>query len=260
VSVAVRPDARPGADGTVAIDPARSLWIGPSGQPYPQRVQDGSFVVLGPLSISDVLPARGGLLAGSTVTVRGLGFQAGADIEIDGVLVGSTAFVGETELATTIAQSADMYGRKVNVTNPDHARASYRAHPRTDRLPPSTRPLLAATDPIFAPQTFSSAAFVSSAAASGQFLALALQNPGDETAGVTVELRSAAAGLVASTALDLPPRTWMSREASELFPGAAVPEEASLLVRSSLPVQMLGLVGDEAAGSVAPLVPALAFP
>jgi hypothetical protein len=52
----------------------------------------------------------------------------------------------------------------------------------------------------------------------------------------------------------------MAREVSELFAGATVPANGFLVVRSTPSVQMLGLVGDDAAGSVQPLNPALAFP
>jgi hypothetical protein len=52
----------------------------------------------------------------------------------------------------------------------------------------------------------------------------------------------------------------MAREVSELFSGATAPAGGFLAVRSSAPVQMLGLVGDDAAGTVDPLLPALPFP
>jgi hypothetical protein len=259
VIVAVRPDARLGADGTVAVDPAQSLWVGPSGRPYAQLVKNGGFEIGGTLSISDVLPAHGVLPAGSTVTVRGIGFRPGAVVDVDDVLVSSVRFVSDTELEATIAEPADMYGRKVRVRNPGLAPATFQAYLRAAWLPPSARPLLAATDPIFSPRTFSSATFTNSAAA-GQFLALAMQNPGDVSASVTVELHSAAAGPIASAGLTLPPKTRISREVTELFGATAVPADGSLVVGSSVPVQMLGLIGDDAAGSVAPLTPAVARP
>jgi hypothetical protein len=259
VAIAIRPDAPLGTQGTLALDPASSLWLGPAGQPYSQRVMNGIFDISGTVSISDVLPTNGLLPAGSTVTVRGIGFQPGAAVEIDDVPVASTTFVSDTEVEATISVSADVNGRKVKVKNPDDSIASYYAFLRTAWLAPTARPLLATVEPIFSRQTFSSASFTNAAAA-GEFLGLALQNPGDRSAGVRVELRSTGAGLIASTALALPPRTRISREASELFGGTAAPADGFLVVHSSVPVQMLGLIGDDAAGSVVPLLPASASP
>ncbi|MFL5302447.1 MAG: IPT/TIG domain-containing protein [Anaeromyxobacteraceae bacterium] len=260
VAIALRPDAPPGTQGTLALDPASSLWLGPAGQPYSQQVRNGILDISGTVSISDVLPTNGLLPAGSTVTVRGIGFQPGAVVEIDDVPVASTTFVSDTEVDATIAVAADVNGRKVKVKNPDDSIASSYAFLRTAWLAPTTRPLLATVEPIFSRQTFSSASFTNAAAA-GQFLGLALQNPGDGSARVGVELHSTSgAGLIASTALTLPPRTRISREVSELFGGTAAPADGFLVVHSSVPVQMLGLIGDDAAGSVVPLLPAPASP
>ena len=258
-TIGVRPDAPVGAQGILALDPSSSLWIDPNGQPYPQQVKPGTFRVGGTVSISDVFPGTGMLPAGSTVVVRGIGFQPGAQIDIDSVHVASTVIVNSTEADLTIADAADLYGRRVRVRNPDQSQAMYYAYLRAASLGQSTRSLLAATMPIFTPQTLSGAYFTNTAAP-GQFLALALQNPGAAPADVTVELRSSSQGLIASTVVTLPPRTKMAREVSELFSGATAPADGFLAVRSSAPVQMLGLVGDDAAGTVDPLLPALPFP
>jgi hypothetical protein len=259
VTIGVRPDAPAGSMGILALDPAASLWLDPNGQPYPQQVRSGTFQVGGTISISDVSPAMGSLPAGSTVIVRGMGFQPGALAEVDGVRVASTTVVDSTEVQVVIADAADLYGRRVRVRNPDLSRAAYYAYLRAAWLGQSARTLLAATVPIFSPRTLTGAFFPNSAAP-GQFLALALQNPGAGPAEVAVELRSSARELLASTAVTLPPRTRIAREVSELFSGATAPANGFMVVRSSAPVQMLGLVGDDAAGSVQPLSPALAFP
>jgi hypothetical protein len=258
VAIAVSPDAPLGSNGRLTIDPANSWWLDPSGQAYAQQVKNGRFEIAGTLSVNDVEPALGLLPAGSQVTVRGIGFQPGAIVELDGVPVASTTFVSDTELVATIGAAAELYGHRATVRNPDLARASYYAYPRTAWLAPSARPLLAATDPIFSPRTFSSASFASSAPA-GQFVGLALQNPTTGPADVTVELRSEE-GVIASTSLALPPSTRIARAVSELFGGIAAPRDGTLAVSSSVPVQMLGLIGDDAAGSVAPLIPASASP
>jgi hypothetical protein len=259
LGIPVAPDAPLGAVATLTVDSAASVWVDPSGQVYDQQqVKDGTLEVSAALSVTDVLPGIGVLPAGATVTVRGTGFQPGAIAELDGVPVAATALASDTELTVTTAADADMYGRKVKVRNPDRTLAVGWAYPRTTALPDSARPLLAAAQPVFSPRTLSSAAFPNAAAA-GQFLAVALQNPGSAPADVAVELRSPA-GVLATASLALPPATRVAREASELFGGIAPPGDAALVLTSTAPVQMLGLVGDEAAGTVEPLAAAVATP
>ncbi len=257
-TIAVRPDATPGAQASLALDPAASLWLDPAGQPYPQQVKSGTFEVRGSLSIDDVFPGGGFLPPGSTVTVRGSGFQPGAIVEVDGVGISSISFVSSTQIDVVIADGADLYGRRVTVRNPDLSRAAYFSYLRAAWLGRSARPLLAATDPIFSPLAFSSA-FLAGPSDPAAFLALALQNPNADPSDVTVELRSAS-GAIASTSIALPARTRLSQEVSELFAGIAPGPGTFLLVRSTLPVQMLGLIGNEAAGTMEPVLPSLTFP
>lgn len=258
LTLGVSPDAVRGTNGTLALDPAASLWLDPAGQPYPLQVKDGKFEIAGTVSITDVFPGGDVLPAGSTVVVRGVGFQPGAIVEIDGVPVAGTRFVSARELHVTVAAPADLNARNVRVKNPDLTSAKYYAYLRGIWLAPPTRPLLAATDAIYPAQTVTSAWFPNTAAA-GQFLAVSVQNPSAGPAEVTVELRSSTAALLATAAVTLPPWNRIWRDAAELF-GPAVPADGFLVVRSAVPVQVLGVVGDDAAASVAPQTPALAFP
>src|SRR5438477_108808 len=93
----------------------------------------------------------------------------------------------------------------------------------------------------------------------GTFFALALQNPGPADSIVSVELWDAGEA-VASATLTLPSGTKVSREVSELFPGVIPGAERVLAVTATVPVQMLGLRGNEDESSVTPVLPALASP
>lgn len=258
VAISVHPDALPTAESFLALDPAGSSWLDPTGVPYAQHVKSGKFQVGGSLSISDVFPGTGLLPAGSTVNVRGLGFVPGSIVEIDGVPVTATTLVSSTQLDVTIGADSDLYGRRVTVKNPDLARTSYFSYLRAAWLGQSSHALVAATDPIFSPQAFSSALFATSAPA-GKFFAVALQNPGASPAQVQLDLLSDAGAPVASQAVTLGPRTRFSRDLLELF-GATAASASVLSVRSTSPVQSLGLLGDEAAATVEPVTAWLALP
>jgi len=249
----VRPDAPLGASSSLVLDPASSLWTDPSGQPYAQQVKSGTFVVQGSVSISDVNPGSGLLPAGSTVVVTGIGFQPLTKVEVDGVGTRST-FISPTEIDVVLATQAEMYGRRVTATNPDSFRSRYYAYQRAPWLGQSSRPLLAATEPIFRRQTLSGGAFA--AAPSGKFLGVALQNPDAGPADVSIELRSTDGSVIASTVFTLPSQDRIALEASEYLTGVIPPDGSTLVVQSSAPTRMLGLIGDESAGSVDPVNPA----
>jgi len=257
VTYHVSPSALPGEAGKMTMDP-RSLWFDFAGGLYPLEIKPGSFEVAGSISIDNVIPGSGFLPAGSTVTVLGTGFVEGTTVEIDDVPSTST-FVGPGRIDLVIATGAEFHGRRLRATNPDRSRASYYSYMRAARVGESSRPLLARTMPIF-PSAAASASFVAVApAAPGGFFGIAVQNPNPGPALVTIDLRFGG-GEIASTTLSLPSRSKISREVSELFGGAAAPPGGFLAVHSDLPVQVLGLAGNDSTGAVLPVIPSLALP
>jgi hypothetical protein len=260
VTLGVPANTPVGAQGSLTLDPLASWWVDPAGQAYPQEVRQGSFRVAPVVSIVDVLPGGGWLPAGSTVGVVGLGFKPGAIVEIDGVPVASTTFVDGSRLEVVLGTAGQLDGRRVRVRNPDSTQASYYSYLRAASLGASTSPLLAATEPIFPVQPLSGAIFDAPAPAPGTFLALALQNPHPDASSVAIELRSDAGAVVASTSFTLSARTEISREISELLSGVGAPAGSRVFVKATPTVQVLGLVGNESASSVEPLLPALSFP
>jgi hypothetical protein len=209
------------------------------------------------VSITGVLPGGGLLPAGSAVAVTGIGFQPGAQVLIDAVAVASVSWVDSSRIEFVTAADVQLDGRSVTVTNPDGTGATYLSYLRATDLGKSAQPLLAATAAIFPVQTRSSAVFA--APAGGTFFALALQNPDGADSSVSVELWDGGA-VVASASLALPSRTKVSRDVSELFPGIVPSAGSFLQLTATVPVQMLGLNGNELDGSVTPVLPALASP
>lgn len=214
-------------------------------------------VAQGAVSITDVLPGGGFLPAGSLVAVVGIGFQPEARVLIDGVSLASTSWVDSSRIEVVTAVDTQLDGRRVSVTNPDLTGVTYFSYLRATDLGKSARPLLAATEVIFPVQPQSSAVFA--APTSGTFFGLTLQNPEPVDSIVSVDLLNAGS-VVASASLALPPRTKVSREVSELFPGVIPSTGSAFGLTATVPVQMLGLSGNETDGSVTPVLPALATP
>src|SRR3954465_1467142 len=255
VTFHVSPTAVPGEAGKMTLDPS-SLFFDPAGLAYVDQIKPATFDVGGSVSIDNVIPGSGFLPAGSTVTLLGTGFVPGTIIEVDGVSV-RTTFVSANQIDLVTGIGAEFHGRRIRAKNPDAFRASYYSYMRATRVGESALPLLARTMPIF-PTTAASTSFVRVSAGTGQFFALAVQNPNPGAATFSVDL-STADGPIASTTLTLPPRSKIAREVSELV-GIAAPAGSFLVVSSDQPVQVIGLVGDDAASSVAPVLPSLTFP
>jgi hypothetical protein len=256
VTIAVPDQAPVGTTASPTPDAAPSLGLDPFGNPCVLNPLDQVAPVVR-VSITDVLPGVGFLPAGSLVAVVGNGFQPEAQVLIDGVAVASTSWVDSSRIEVVTGVEAQLDGRSVSVINPDRTGATYVSYLRATDLGKSARPLLATTEAIFPLQTQSSAVFA--APTSGTFFGLALQNPGTADSIVSVELWDAGS-VIASASLALPPRTKVSREVSELFPGVIPGAGSFFQLTATVPVQMLGLSGNENDGSVTAVLPALASP
>jgi hypothetical protein len=209
------------------------------------------------VSISDLLPGGGFVPAGSLVAVEGVGFQPNAQVLIDGIAIESSSWVDSSHIDVVTAADAQLDGKTVSVINSDGSGATYVTYLRTTDLGKSANPLLAATAPIFPVQTLSNA--VLATPAGGTFFGVALQNPNPADSVVSIDLWDGGS-VVASASLALPSLTKVSRAVSELFPDVTPGNGSFFQLTATVPVQMVGLSGNDADGSVTPVLPALASP
>ncbi|HKD42001.1 MAG TPA: IPT/TIG domain-containing protein [Myxococcaceae bacterium] len=254
VSIPVRPDAVPEQTALLILDPSSSYWVAPSGETYEQEVVWGKFTVGGSVSISNIVPGGGLVPAGSTISVSGIGFQPGTLVQIEGVELESTLYVDPTRLDVVLAKQTQMHGKRVTVTNNDGSSATYYSYLRATPVGQSARPLLAATFPLFATGTFTSAFFIPPDD-SALFFGLALQNPNATPSMVEIALFSSSYELLESSSFSLPSEATITREISEYLPGFCPPAGSYLRVLSDAPLQMLGLVANDADRSVVPVQP-----
>jgi hypothetical protein len=89
-------------------------------------------------------------------------------------------------------------------------------------------------------------------ASRSQFTGIALQNPSVAPATVNVALYSAANTLLGSSSFTLTGGYRLVGETSELTQGAVPGMGSYLVVSSTQPVQVFGLVGDVGAGTLTP--------
>jgi hypothetical protein len=243
-----------GTQFPLSIDMANSFWTDPTGQPYPQEIANGKLTIGGTLAISNVVPGGGILPAGTKVSIFGMGFTPDASVSIEGVNlnVGNVQFVSSGQIDVVLPSALQMDGIRVRV-NTLTERSMYFSYLRALAVGQSTHALVAQSYPLFSRQTYSGASLAWNRTGQ-QFTALALQNPGADAVEVTVEMQSVTGETLGAFSLPLPAFSKITRDLTELFsdPPAGA---AAVRITPSRPIQILGLLGDNATGDVVPVIP-----
>ncbi len=109
-----------------------------------------AFTYLGGPGLTSVSPTSGPTAGGTTVTITGTGFVAGATVRVNGVAATGVTFVSATQLrANTPAASAGTYA--IQVTNPDTQTGTlggaytYMAPPAVTSISPTSGPTAGGT-------------------------------------------------------------------------------------------------------------------
>ena len=254
MTLRVREDAAIGSRTEFTLDPS-SLWT-VAGRVVRPRVSAGTVTVGGSVAISNVVPGDGWFPAGTVVSVQGMGFNSRSRLRVEDISIRSVRFVSSTEMQFTLREAANLTAARLRIDNPDLSRAIYYSYTRGIPAATSSRPLLSLTQPIFSGTPRSLATVGPLPAMNGmQYAALALQNPGLASANVTLELLASDGTLLLSSTRSLQNGYRLALELSELFDGMVPPPGASVRVISSLPVQVFGMLCDEAAWTVTPWLP-----
>jgi hypothetical protein len=259
IALHVRPDAKPGSQTQFTLD-SNSSFLLQGVEAILKPVTPATITVGGSLSITNVVPGGGPMPAGTVVHVQGLGFESQTQVQTD-IRASSIVVAGPTDIQITLAEAADITGRKVQVTNPDHSQDTYFCYRRGIPMGASNRAMLASALPIFSWMSHSRAIFALSSYQRGsQFTGLALQNPGLSSANVTVSLFSQHNVLLGSSTVSLPPGYRMMREISELTQGSLPQSGSYVVVSSSQPVQVFGFSADEGANTIMPFAALFVWP
>jgi hypothetical protein len=246
--------ATEGEQFPLSISVPNSLWTDPSsGQPYPQEITDGKLTIGGTLAISDVVPNGGIQPAGTKISVFGVGFTPDARVNMEGVDLNPRAiqFISPTQLDVALPSPLQMDAVRVRVTTKTE-RSTYFTYFRAQIVGESTHTLVTESYPLFSRQMFSSGTLPWTRSGQ-QFTALALQNPSTSAVNVTLEMQSATGDVLGTTSLPLPALSKITRDLTELF---ATPPAGAVAVRitPSQPIQLLGLLGDDATSNVVPVI------
>jgi hypothetical protein len=239
------------------------------GATYPLALSDGSFMTaLGPLTVTDpkpgvltiggsisihnIVPGGGTWPAGTVVNVEGTGFLPLTKLTAK-MRMSPAVYDSPTAMHFTLQDSATtMDMQPITASNPDGSQVTYNSYLRGVLIQSPSRSLLNRTDPIFQLQTHGIATVGPlSPMSSGQYAALAFQNPTPGPVVVTLMVNSSGA----VTTITLPSGGRVVDDISALLGGTSLGPNDTVTVTSTSLVQMLGLYCDENAGTVTPFLP-----
>lgn len=255
LAIPVKPTATPGKTATLELDPSISQWLKPNAQPYPVLVTNGILTVGGTLSITNIVPGGGVVPAGTKIAILGVGFRPDSTVQVNEAILASQTFVSANEIDVTLTTDVNMTSRRIRVDNNNpNERAEYFSYQRTTPMGKSKHPLVAATVPLFAGTTWTTAYFKPVLSGS-QFSAIALENPTGQVVKAKLQLFGSNGALLATRSIMLKPSKRWSRDLVELFVGVMPRNGTSLKVTATAPIPMLGLLGDDVLGTVDPVDP-----
>jgi hypothetical protein len=244
----------------------------------------GTLTIANPTApyVRDVVPAGGLLPDRKPIKILGANFTVNTRVQIEGTTIvpADSTFVNSGEIdvkicngtvadtATVCPNNGDNFqldGERVRVRDTVAGKnftLDYYSYLRADDVGSSTNSLVAQVHPMYSRRTYLSATIplVNSAT---QFTGLSLQNTNASDSGIKVELLDAGNASLANTTFILPGLSGgnvgkkITRDViADWFPsppaGAA---KVRMTVTSGPAVQALGMLGDKAAGTVAPVIP-----
>jgi hypothetical protein len=257
MSIPVKANAQRGQTGDLVLDPSVSQWLDKAGQNYTVTLINGIFTVGGTLSISDVVPGGGVVPAGTKIAILGIGFQPDSKVQVNGddTILATQTYVSANEIDVTLNTDMNMTSRRIRVTNPStNERDIYYSYARTAPIGKSKHALVEATVPLFA-QTTWKLAYFKPVLNGSQFTGLAVQNATTNPAKVKLQLFSSGGTLLKTKSLKLTTYKRISRDLAEFFFPVVPVTGTTVKVTSPVPVQLLGLLGDDVLGTMDPVDP-----
>lgn len=264
--------ASSGQSFPMILDPTGLTFRDASGAVYLTEIQNGRLTVGDGVTIGNVSPGSAVVPAGGVVRITGTNFTPNTRIQLNETAIREQRFINSGRIDVVLGQSRRMHGLRIRARNDENGGRSeyeYYSYERTTPIGSSNDTLLSTAVPLFSTMTYMSATVelpLSSSlrrrrsagpaygsAPSTKKLAFAVQNLDASNASVSVELLDRSGNPYAINTMSVGPGRYLVREIEEVFGIVAPP--AAVRLRSSVPIQVLGLVADHSSGSVVALPP-----
>ncbi len=243
----------PASAPTGSITPLQlgnAVFQGPSGPLTFSDPKPGTLTIGGSISVRGVFPGGGTQPAGTVISVRGTGFVPGTKVATK-MKTSNPVYVSSTEMRFTLLETTTMDTQSIQATNPDGSQVVFFSYLRGLPLQVPSRALWQQTEPVFQAVTHALATMNVPSLANGQFVGLAVQNPTTGPAVVTFyQQRTGATANVM-----LAPGQRVMDDLAVLLGGAGLTAGDAITISATSAVQILGLLGDENAWTVAPFLP-----
>lgn len=251
LAIPVLATALPGQQATLKLDPTFATWTDPNGHNYPVELKSGVLTIGGTFSISNIFPGSGVVPAGTPIAISGKGFRNSLAVKVKEATVASSTFVSSSLIRITLTTSVNMENRQVQIKDPKtNETATYFSYQRPAIAGASSHKLVASSYALFQ-RAKRRLGYFRSVLSGTAFTALALQNLGSTATTVRLDLMTKPGGtVITSRTVSLGANTRFTRDLRELFPTAVPDNSTEVRVNSAAPIQMLGLVGDDATGVV----------
>jgi IPT/TIG domain len=246
--------AVPGTQSLLAMTGAQ--FTGPGGVAYAHDVRPGIATVgpAGTAAVIDVSPGSATVPAGGTIVIHGLGFEPGTKVKLKEVATSSVEFVNSTTLIVRPATSVQMHAQEIEIEIPStRQKLVYYSYQRTMPLGRSIDPLIAAVEPAFPRQFWTSALVRFNTPAANDVFGIAVQNEGSAPSQVSLSLTTGAT-VIGPLRFTMPANARAARSLAEVF-GTTCAGGCALRMTSSQPLHIFGLAGDRAADAVMPVLP-----
>jgi hypothetical protein len=249
ITTQVNAGAVPGT--TSSIGWASGAYMTGATGPFDLLARPGTLTIGGSISIHGVYPGGGTWPAGTVIRMTGSGFKSNTHLQT--AVKFSSFTITPQEIDLVLKEQTTMDSQSFQVVNPDGSADTYFSYMRGTLIHQPSRLFLQAVEPAFPLKTGAIATLgpVPAPANSGQYLALALQNNSPGPLVVTLQLTTQG-----TTATVLLPSTGRVVDAiADLFGGVNPLPGETVAITSTSPVQILGIMVDESAGTVAPVLP-----
>jgi hypothetical protein len=227
-------------------------FLGPGGPITFTDPKPGKLTIAGSVSVRGLHPGGGTYPAGTVISVEGMGFQPGTKISTK-MRSSNAVYVSPTEMRFSLLETTTLDGQPIQANNPDGSQVVFYSYLRGKLVANPSSELLRNTDPVF--QTLTHAVATVGplpAMASGQYTALAVQNPTAGPVVVTFQLqRTGATAMVM-----LPSGGRIMDDLSVLLGGTEVGAGDMVTVTATSGVQILGLNCDDSSYTATPFLPA----
>jgi hypothetical protein len=261
-------DASNGARFPLTIEASGLAFTGPAGTVYATEIQNGQLIVGNGVTIGDVSPGSSVVPAGGVVHITGTNFQPDTRLQFHEVNIAEQRFISSKQIDVVLASRTQMHGMRIRARNPDKSEATYFSYERTTPAGSSNDSVLKDVYPLFAPVEHTDAivalprpssrrhraAGPSRPVQSGKHVTgFALQNLNNSAATASIELLDANGNPYAVNTIPVGADRYLVREINEVF-GSVTPPHA-IRIRSTTPLQVLGLTADHSTGTAAALPP-----